>query len=380
MDFLKAEIERKKRLLKDQALVGPDKKYFKREDLIKREQDEYRAKLKIDPEELTETKSNEPSTSQPSSASSSRIMNRKEVIRRLRERNEPIRIFGETDEESFERLRQIELREPELSNRGQRNDFQAAMDQVDQDYLKELIKSGGTSSENKDEKQRMHDVKIHEMGLVNSIDDIKKMAEKLGRSKKDMTSEESKDIKDDTEVVFIYLKYLLELWGKQLNYRSEDDKISMAGKIACATYSQTVSYLKPLFKQLKNKKISADILRHLVNIVRFMLEREYVKANDAYLQMAIGNSPWPIGVTMVGIHARTGREKIFSQNIAHVLNDETQRKYIQALKRLMTHCQRFFPTDPSKCVEYNAWMYKSDTNKDIHPVILLLFLDSNNNE
>ena len=45
--------------------------------------------------------------------------------------------------------------------------------------------------------------------------------------------------------------------------------------------------------------------------------------------MAIGNAPWPIGVTMVGIHARTGREKIFAQEIAHVLNDETQRKYIQ---------------------------------------------------
>lgn len=45
--------------------------------------------------------------------------------------------------------------------------------------------------------------------------------------------------------------------------------------------------------------------------------------------MAIGNAPWPIGVTMVGIHARTGREKIFSKHVAHVLNDETQRKYIQ---------------------------------------------------
>ena len=32
---------------------------------------------------------------------------------------------------------------------------------------------------------------------------------------------------------------------------------------------------------------------------------------------------------MVGIHARTGREKIFARNVAHVLNDETQRKYIQ---------------------------------------------------
>ncbi len=32
---------------------------------------------------------------------------------------------------------------------------------------------------------------------------------------------------------------------------------------------------------------------------------------------------------MVGIHARTGREKINDRNVAHVLNDETQRKYIQ---------------------------------------------------
>ena len=53
------------------------------------------------------------------------------------------------------------------------------------------------------------------------------------------------------------------------------------------------------------------------------------QASDAYLEMAIGNAPWPIGVTMVGIHARTGREKISARNVAHVLNDETQRKYIQ---------------------------------------------------
>ena len=77
------------------------------------------------------------------------------------------------------------------------------------------------------------------------------------------------------------------------------------------------------------KSIAADILTFLSNICGNLLEREYVKANDIYLQMAIGNAPWTIGVTMVGIHARTGREKIFAQQIAHVLNDETQRKYIQ---------------------------------------------------
>ena len=77
------------------------------------------------------------------------------------------------------------------------------------------------------------------------------------------------------------------------------------------------------------QSIAADILSFLADICGNLLEREYVKANKIYLQMAIGNAPWPIGVTMVGIHARTGREKIFAQQIAHVLNDETQRKYIQ---------------------------------------------------
>uniref|UniRef100_A0A1B0DEH6 Pre-mRNA-splicing factor 18 n=1 Tax=Phlebotomus papatasi TaxID=29031 RepID=A0A1B0DEH6_PHLPP len=111
--------------------------------------------------------------------------------------------------------------------------------------------------------------------------------------------------------------------------------------------------MKPLFRKLKNKTLPEDILDSLTDIARAVLERNYIAASDAYLQMAIGNAPWPIGVTMVGIHARTGREKIFSKNVAHVLNDETQRKYIQGLKRLMTKCQEFFPTDPSRCVEYD---------------------------
>lgn len=105
-------------------------------------------------------------------------------------------------------------------------------------------------------------------------------------------------------------------------------------------------------KQLKKKTLPPDILLRLARIFQQLMNREYVKANDMYLEMAIGNAPWPIGVTMVGIHARTGREKIFAQNVAHVLNDETQRKYIQAVKRLMTLAQRLYPTDPSRSVEF----------------------------
>jgi pre-mRNA-splicing factor 18 len=58
----------------------------------------------------------------------------------------------------------------------------------------------------------------------------------------------------------------------------------------------------------------------------------------------------------VGIHARPGRERIASKHVAHVLNDETQRKYIQAIKRLISKCQQFFVANPSMCVELDPNM------------------------
>lgn len=99
--------------------------------------------------------------------------------------------------------------------------------------------------------------------------------------------------------------------------------------------------------------------------MHYCILREYVKAHDKYLEISIGNSPWPMGVTMVGIHERSGRAKIFSSQVARnpfillflnksisdILNDETQRKYLQAFKRLITFSQKIYPNnDPTKCV------------------------------
>ncbi|EFN54692.1 hypothetical protein CHLNCDRAFT_15571, partial [Chlorella variabilis] len=75
-----------------------------------------------------------------------------------------------------------------------------------------------------------------------------------------------------------------------------------------------------------------------------------------YMGVSIGNAAWPIGVTQVGLHERSAREKIrlgYSSAVAHIMNDEATRKFIQALKRLMTFCQRRYPTDPSRCVDFD---------------------------
>ena len=52
--------------------------------------------------------------------------------------------------------------------------------------------------------------------------------------------------------------------------------------------------------------------------------------------MAIGNAPWPIGVTMVGIHARGGRDNIMSNKVAHVMNDEMMRKYVNGAPLILS--------------------------------------------
>ncbi|XP_073508472.1 pre-mRNA-splicing factor 18 isoform X2 [Phyllobates terribilis] len=350
MDILKAEIARKRKQLEEKALVGESKKYFKRSELAEKEREAYFERCGYKPlsEKPAQKVQNQEEEEKPSTSNNPVLdlelaeeklpmtLSRQEVIRRLRERGEPIRLFGESDYDSFQRLRKIEILAPEV-NKGLRNDLKAALDKIDQQYLNELVTGQEPAVED-----TQNDLKVHEENTT--IEELEVLGECLGRGN------DNKDM----DVINKVLKFLLGVWAKDLNAREDCVKRSVQGKLASATQKQTESYLKPLFRKLRKKNLPADIKESITDIIKYMLQREYVKANDAYLQMAIGNAPWPIGVTMVGIHARTGREKIFSKHVAHVLNDETQRKYIQGLKRLMTVCQKHFSTDPSKCVEYNA--------------------------
>nr|CAG4647797.1 EOG090X03WO [Moina brachiata] len=351
MDFLKKELERKRKLLEEKNVLDPSKKYFRRGDLNNKEREEY---LKKHSNTIIISTADGAGSSKQADAESQvlvedgvavAVLPRKEVIRRLRDRNEPVILFGESDIEAFRRLRKLEISEPEI-NRGLRNDFQEALEKVDEAYLNEILSSNREEDEhNSDEsgaKPQAGDVKVVTDAM--SYEEILELSKDLGKGNADL----------DLKVISQLLKLLLQIWGQKLNSRAEAEKRSLKGKRASGTFAQTQQYLKPLFKKLRNKSIQDDILDSLTTIVGHLLNRNYVIANDAYLQMAIGNAPWPIGVTMVGIHARTGREKIFSKHVAHVLNDETQRKYIQGLKRLMTKCQYFFPTAPSRCVEYGA--------------------------
>ncbi|KAM9967091.1 hypothetical protein ACTFIR_007328 [Dictyostelium discoideum] len=263
------------------------------------------------------------------------------VIQRLRERSQPITYFGETSIDRAMRLKKLEENDPIEYTQGD-NEFANILKQIEQRKMKKHQDSADNEKE-KEENENNNNNKKKQQQQLQQQENEESEEQELERLRIDSsTCKESK--------ILYFLKGLLNDWITNLENRSDDEKKSRQGKIAEATYYQCRSHIQPLFTSLRDKTLSIDILEHINEIVEFCKSREYVRANDEYLQMAIGNAPWPMGVTMVGIHERSSREKIFSNQVAHVLNDEMQRKYIQAVKRLMTFCQTQYPTAPSRSI------------------------------
>ena len=103
------------------------------------------------------------------------------------------------------------------------------MEEVDAKYLEEIVKSSG----DKNQKSGANDVKVEEMNT--NIDEILQLSQHFGRRRDDAR---------DCDVIQTFLKFLMELWGKQLNSRSDKEKASTRGKISSATYTQTQTYLR----------------------------------------------------------------------------------------------------------------------------------------
>ncbi|KAG5646095.1 hypothetical protein DXG03_004334 [Asterophora parasitica] len=249
-----------------------------------------------------------------------------ETIRRLRGKGQPIRLFAESDKERRLRLRALELIEEKGHERqGGQNDFKKALEDVE-NVEKELQKKnqshgGKGKKKGKEGDAEQQAVGVLDLGLVKSDPD------KL------------------YPIIYYALKRTLKEWGEAMDERPEHIKRTTQGKLAAATQVQSAEYLKPLFKTLRSRSLPPDMLARMAEIVHHMQKRQYQRANDSYLRLSIGNAPWPIGVTMVGIHERSAREKISADQVAHVLNDEVSRKYIQSLKRLLTFSQTKYPPD-----------------------------------
>ncbi|CAN4091530.1 unnamed protein product [Withania somnifera] len=387
MDILKQELEKRRQNLAQD--VG-GRKIFKRSEIeqkrLQRIREEEKAEAKahalrqkqLEQQHKSTNDSSSKSNSKtdihslkkdPSSSSVSKTLTdeqkidglnlpRQEVIRRLRFLKQPVTLFGEDDEARLDRLKFVlkaglfEVDDSDMTE-GQTNDF--LRDIVE---LKKRQKSGMMS----ERKRKVTEDSGEDKDGGGGDEDLSGDGNSSG-------VDHDKDLKRmktnfmelcDEDKILVFFKKLLNEWNQELDEMTESEKRTAKGKSMVATFKQCARYLHPLFKFCRKKLLPDDIRQALLVVVECCMKRDYLAAMDQYIKMAIGNAPWPIGVTMVGIHERSAREKIYTNSVAHIMNDETTRKYLQSVKRLMTFCQRRYPAMPSKAVEFNSLANGSD--------------------
>lgn len=144
-----------------------------------------------------------------------------------------------------------------------------------------------------------------------------------------------------------YFSLLLSEWARALSARPASVKESSQGRAAESAMVQSLTNMRPLFKKFETGDLPDSILEPVVEIVNAAQERRYVDANDGYLRLSIGKAAWPIGVTMVGIHERSAREKLHESDNgkAHIMSDEVTRKFLQSIKRALTFAQTRWPPE-----------------------------------
>ncbi|XP_062187055.1 uncharacterized protein LOC133890613 [Phragmites australis] len=290
---------------------------------------------------------------------------RHEVVRRLRVLREPITLFGEDDDARLARFKLVlksgvidDIDDLDMTE-GQTNDF-----------LRDMIEmrkrqKAGRDTYAKGKGKRVGGGDGGDGGTAGeSVDDGDGDGKRSGDDAD--ADKDSKRMKTKFEElcnedkILVFFKRLLNEWNQELDEMTELEKRTAKGKSMVATFKQCARYLSPLFEFCRKKVLPDDIRQALLFIVECCMKRDYLAAMDQYIKLAIGNAPWPIGVTMVGIHERSAREKIYTNSVAHIMNDETTRKYLQSIKRLMTLCQRRYPALPSKSVEFNSLANGSD--------------------
>lgn len=377
MDFLKAEIARKRKITEEiRQNIGNDNtnsvnvhlKYVCQRDIMDADaKARIEAQKKFDEAEAQKKKikieknfneisydcnqSNGQSSTNTPSATSSAIsaMNNNsfltkqlqtlsvaDVKKRLRSLSEPITLFNESDQERIDRL--IQLINTQIdANFENVSDSKALEDDA---MLYKIENSKDMESDSEDE------TNSNQPSNTATDSNKKHTKDPLWFLDKNIKYHEVKGYSDG-KVVFKYFKSLLKHWEYILMNRDERVKTTAKGKLEMQTLKRCKEYLKPFFRMClsKSKEGLPETLPNIYAMVVACEQHNFVLANDWYIKTAIGNAAWPIGVTMVGIHERSNREKI--TKVAHVMNNEFQRKYLTSLKQLMTFAQDHVDIAPS---------------------------------
>jgi len=158
---------------------------------------------------------------------------------------------------------------------------------------------------------------------------------------------------DRCDFVRQWVRKAMKAWEKELAEKPEDEKRTKICKTEVAAHRQVRRDVRPLQRRLRMYKMEDWLLEKIHAIVQHAAEKKYRFASEAYLDLSIGKAAWPVGLgcggsmlmeDAIGQHDRFNRMANV-KDIAFALNDEVTRKFVQALKRLMSCAQRYWPPD-----------------------------------
>ena len=299
-----------------------------------------------------------------------------EVIARLRKLGQPAKLFAEKEEDRRMRLevaaKNIKVRETDEHvggqqanellkyNREKNNNNDDGNNNDGSNYDKSGTKNGGVGGDKNNNATTTKTNNSRKLTTKEQEIEKKKREEETAqleferaakRLKKQMDAETDPNA-HPIDRVAEHFKRLLKEWAMDIEGTKFDSNAQKRQQVANCELTKT--HMKPLFKKMKKRDLPNDIERALFLIFEAMKARDYKRATDAYVGVAIGNAAWPIGVTSVGIHDRSAREKISATTQAHAMQDEETRKYLQSVKRLITFSQRAYPTNPSLGFDWNG--------------------------
>lgn len=287
MDQLKAELEKKK---KERELLkgNSQKKWIRQEDLEKEREKRY---LEEEEKEAAEKKKKKKEEEKESLITEPKLTEKQiTTIQTLRKYGQPIKLFGETDEEREKRC-----------------------------------------------------INIIKYGVPKEIVDLNSI--QFEEEKKDIKTEvksekEKGEFELKEEFVLNMIKTILEMWRKKLDEMTDQEKKEFEAKQFIKQYNEAKDNLTPLIRRLEKNDTPLNILGSLYKIFKHVEAKEYLLANDTYLNLAIGNSPWINDTGATSIHERSTRERMDERHSKTQVLNEKQRKYIQSVKRLISFIEK----------------------------------------
>jgi len=279
-----------------------------------------------------------------------------QVIERLRDLGQPITLFGETDMQRYKRIRQVEKemhegkKNPDLlmleqhQQKLQREDEVLAetLASTSAQFEQEPVADDKSDSEDDDEERGMKVQSMAEDGVAPD-----KPAEPEELAAVDVNTE----LMDRSDFIRSYIRKTMKAWEKDLAERPEDEKKKATTKTEIAHHRQARRDIRPLQKRLRMYRLEPFMLDKLHPIIELAEKLEYRQAAEMYIELTIGKAAWPVGIgcggsmlmeDAIGLHDRFNRMDSV-KDVAHALNDEVARKYVQAMKRLMSMAQKFWP-------------------------------------